>query len=201
MYLRDYAGPDGTLPIDFDELVRESFGDVLGTPARMTPRLAQREVALAGLALLAVAVVASRSPHRPARRRRTAPQPEGSYVALAGSSGPAAFGRRTACGGVIRADTIGVAHPTLPCGARIFITYHGKTVLTQVVDRGPYVPGPPVRSDRRARAPARPARRADDPLVVRPFGADPSRDKPRLLSAGVLDVRSCAAYPCRTNTM
>jgi hypothetical protein len=33
MYLRDYAGPDGSLPVDFDELVRESFGDVLGTPA------------------------------------------------------------------------------------------------------------------------------------------------------------------------
>jgi hypothetical protein len=33
MYLRDYAGPDGSLPVDFDALVRESFGDVLGTPA------------------------------------------------------------------------------------------------------------------------------------------------------------------------
>jgi outer membrane biosynthesis protein TonB len=33
MYLRDYAGPDGSLPVDFDSLVRESFGDVLGTPA------------------------------------------------------------------------------------------------------------------------------------------------------------------------
>lgn len=33
MYLRDHAGPDGALPVDFDELVRESFGDVLGTPA------------------------------------------------------------------------------------------------------------------------------------------------------------------------
>ena len=33
MYLRDYAGPDGSLPLDFDELVRESFADVLGTPA------------------------------------------------------------------------------------------------------------------------------------------------------------------------
>ena len=27
------AGPDGVLPIDFDALVRESFGDLLGTPA------------------------------------------------------------------------------------------------------------------------------------------------------------------------
>jgi hypothetical protein len=33
MYLRDYAGPDGSLPLDFDALVRESFADVLGTPA------------------------------------------------------------------------------------------------------------------------------------------------------------------------
>jgi len=32
IYLRDYAGPDGVLPLDFDELVRESFPDVVGTP-------------------------------------------------------------------------------------------------------------------------------------------------------------------------
>ena len=106
----------------------------------MTPRLAQREVALAGLALLAVAVsLAVTAQTRNASSN--APQREGSYVALAGSSGPAAFGRRTACGGVIHPDTIGLAHPTLPCGARVFITYGGKTVLAQVVDRGPYVPG------------------------------------------------------------
>lgn len=29
MYLRDFAGPDGTLPVDFDELVRQSFGAIL----------------------------------------------------------------------------------------------------------------------------------------------------------------------------
>jgi hypothetical protein len=27
--LRQYANPEGTLPPDFDELVRESFGDLL----------------------------------------------------------------------------------------------------------------------------------------------------------------------------
>jgi rare lipoprotein A (peptidoglycan hydrolase) len=103
-------------------------------------RLAQREIALAGLALLAgavaLAVTAQTRHHAP-----TTPQQEGSYVALAGSSGPASFGHHTACGGVIRPDTVGVAHPTLPCGARVFIEYDGTTVLTQVVDRGPYVPG------------------------------------------------------------
>ena len=106
----------------------------------MTPRLAQREVALAGLALLAVAASLAVT----AQTRTSSsnlPQPEGSYLALAGSSGPTAFDRRTACGGVIHPETIGVSHPTLPCGARVFITYKGQTVLTQVVDRGPYVPG------------------------------------------------------------
>ncbi len=29
-YLRDYASPEGLLPLNFDSLVRESFGDLLG---------------------------------------------------------------------------------------------------------------------------------------------------------------------------
>jgi rare lipoprotein A (peptidoglycan hydrolase) len=106
----------------------------------MRPRLAVRELALAGLALLGVVVVLAVIEHTRSHTNRS-PQPEGSYLALAGSSGPAAVGRRTACGSVLKADTVGVAHPTLPCGARIFIEYKGMTVLTQVVDRGPYKAG------------------------------------------------------------
>jgi hypothetical protein len=34
MYLRDFAGPDGILPADFDELVRESFGELLVASAQ-----------------------------------------------------------------------------------------------------------------------------------------------------------------------
>ena len=30
MYLREFAGPDGLLPIDFDGLVRDSFGELVG---------------------------------------------------------------------------------------------------------------------------------------------------------------------------
>lgn len=106
----------------------------------MRPALAQREIVLAGLALLA-AVVSLAVIRQTREGTGTAPQPAGSYTALAGSSGPAAFGRRTACGGIIHPDTEGVSHPTLPCGARIFLSFHGTRVLTQVVDRGPYVPG------------------------------------------------------------
>lgn len=106
----------------------------------MRPTLAVREIALAGLALLAAAValaVTAQTRHH----EKTGPQPVGSYVALAGSSGAAAFGHKTACGGVITPDTEGIAHPTLPCGARIFVTFHGRTVLVPVVDRGPYTSG------------------------------------------------------------
>jgi rare lipoprotein A len=106
----------------------------------MRPPLAVREIALAGLALLAAAIslaVTAQTRHE----HGSTPAREGSFTALAGSSGPAAFGRHTACGGIITPDTEGVAHPTLPCGARVFITYRGKTVLVQVIDRGPYVPG------------------------------------------------------------
>ncbi len=30
LYLRDFAGPDGLLPVDFDDLVRQSFGELVG---------------------------------------------------------------------------------------------------------------------------------------------------------------------------
>jgi rare lipoprotein A len=102
--------------------------------------LATREIALGGAAILAGAIalaVTAQTRHH----TTTGPKPVGSYVALAGSSGPAAFGHKTACGGVITSATEGVAHPTLPCGARIFIFFNGVRVLTQVIDRGPYVPG------------------------------------------------------------
>jgi hypothetical protein len=29
VHLREFANPDGVLPVEFDELVRESFGDLL----------------------------------------------------------------------------------------------------------------------------------------------------------------------------
>jgi rare lipoprotein A (peptidoglycan hydrolase) len=106
----------------------------------MRSGLAVREIALGGIALLA-AVAALAVSARVRHHATNGPHPVGSYVALAGSSGPAAFGRRTACGGVITENTEGVAHPTLPCGARIFITFHGHTVLVQVIDHGPYTAG------------------------------------------------------------
>jgi hypothetical protein len=50
-------------------------------------------------------------------------------------------GQKTACGVTIGATTFGVAHPSLPCGTRIFVAYGDIQALTQVIARGPYVPG------------------------------------------------------------
>ena len=101
--------------------------------------LAHRQAALAGVALLAVAVSLAVASHR--RHSSSLPPPVGSYTALAGSSGVLAYGKRTACGQVIGPHTEGVAHPVLPCGVKIYISYQGSHVLTTVIDRGPYVPG------------------------------------------------------------
>jgi rare lipoprotein A (peptidoglycan hydrolase) len=102
--------------------------------------LARREVGLAAVALLA-AVIALAVAAQTRSDSSDLPAAYGSYPALAGSSGAAALGKRTACGTIIRAKTEGVAHPVLPCGAKLYLSYHGKHVLTQVIDRGPYTPG------------------------------------------------------------
>ena len=58
--------------------------------------------------------------------------------------GPGFYGHNGACGmvpGGIQKDTVGVAHRTLPCGTKVTFRYKGHTVVTQVIDRGPYVSG------------------------------------------------------------
>jgi len=55
--------------------------------------------------------------------------------------GPGLYGNGTACGQTLRPGTIGVAHRTLPCGTTVKFNYHGHSLVTRVIDRGPYTPG------------------------------------------------------------
>lgn len=55
--------------------------------------------------------------------------------------GPSMWGRSTACGQTLRPSTLGVAHKSLPCGTMVKFVYHGHAVITQVIDRGPYIKG------------------------------------------------------------
>jgi hypothetical protein len=112
------------------------------------PVLAQRLLSLAAAGLLAV-IVAVAIASRDETTSRTAsrlPRPavsdvSGWYSALAGVRTRPLAGRTSGCGTLLDRSTLGIGHPVLPCGAKIFLRYKAKTVLTQVVDRGPYAQG------------------------------------------------------------
>jgi rare lipoprotein A (peptidoglycan hydrolase) len=113
----------------------------------VNPALVQRAVWLAGITLIA-AIAAVAITRRDAGNSRNLPgavavpgTKNGYYTAKAAPYGPTAGHRRTACGTPFLTTTEGVAHPVLPCGVRLYIRFHGREVLTQVVDRGPNVPG------------------------------------------------------------
>ncbi len=55
--------------------------------------------------------------------------------------GPGLWGNSTACGQTLQPQTMGVAHKTLPCGTTVKFVYRGRAVITQVIDRGPYIHG------------------------------------------------------------
>jgi rare lipoprotein A (peptidoglycan hydrolase) len=63
------------------------------------------------------------------------------YAGASWYGGPSMWGRSTACGATLRPNTLGVAHKTLPCGTTVKFVYHGRSLVTQVIDRGPYVKG------------------------------------------------------------
>lgn len=55
--------------------------------------------------------------------------------------GPGLYGNRTACGAVLRHRTRGVAHRSLPCGARVPVYRNGLIAIFPVIDRGPHTRG------------------------------------------------------------
>ena len=52
--------------------------------------------------------------------------------------GPGFYGKRTACGVVLRPTTVGVAHRTVPCGTRVTFYHAGHFLTLPVIDRGPF---------------------------------------------------------------
>jgi rare lipoprotein A (peptidoglycan hydrolase) len=58
--------------------------------------------------------------------------------ARVGTFGPGLYGTTTTCGIRLRKALQGVAHPVLPCGARLVVELNGRAVETRVVDNGSY---------------------------------------------------------------
>ena len=112
----------------------------------MSAASVQRQVALAGIALLAAIVALALTARDKGQAITGIPQPVpvagGSwYSALAGAERPR-FGRRTRCGYVLKANTVGVTDSVLPCGILVYVTYKDSPhILTRVIDRRPVLPG------------------------------------------------------------
>jgi hypothetical protein len=100
-------------------------------------RLAQRQVGLVAVALLAIAFSLALTARHGRKAAASLPPPQGSYSALVAASGAGAVGTRTVCGIVIAGRTTGIASPVLPCGVRVYLTYGSRHVLAPVIGRGP----------------------------------------------------------------
>ena len=93
---------------------------------------ARRVAWLAAISVLAVAVavlVAHRHSHHVSLPPGAGPW----HSALAASFSPL---DSTACGVTVGPQTVGVGHPVLPCGVRLYVRFGDRTVLTTVIDRG-----------------------------------------------------------------
>jgi hypothetical protein len=110
----------------------------------MTETLPQRLVVLGAVALLAAVsalALVERLPDDGSTAFTSAPAPAGWNTAFAGSRGSAGDAQRTTCGQVLAAESVGVTHPVLPCGAKVVLR-HGETqVLTEIIDNTLVEPG------------------------------------------------------------
>lgn len=112
----------------------------------MHPDLAQRQISIAAAALLAVvvglALASQRGDSSGAQLPEAVPAPDGGwYQARAAATGrDLEPGTTTECGYRIMGGTMGIAHPVLPCGVKLYISYDDEEVLTQVIGRGPEEP-------------------------------------------------------------
>ena len=98
----------------------------------MSTRAARRIVPLAGVAVLAVAIALYLSNRSDSHS--SLPAPAGPWhEVVARTYVPRA---KTACGLRTGPKTVGVAQPVLPCGVKLYVRLAGRTVLTQVIDRG-----------------------------------------------------------------
>jgi len=107
---------------------------------------AQRQIVLAGVAVLAAIVALALASRGNGKAVTELPQPVSVsggawYTALAGAGQPR-YGRRTRCGYVLRPGTVGVTNSVLPCGVLVYVAYKDSPqILTRVIDRRPVLPG------------------------------------------------------------
>ncbi|HXV35200.1 MAG TPA: hypothetical protein VD769_14425 [Gaiellaceae bacterium] len=102
----------------------------------MNGRLARRQAALAAVALIGALGAIALS--RLGDDSDAAPPPTataGWETAQVSVFEPSA--EPTACGVTVGEGTVGIAHPVLPCGAKVLVEHGGRQAGADVVERGP----------------------------------------------------------------
>jgi hypothetical protein len=103
----------------------------------------QRVLALTGAGLLAGVLAIAVAQQYAGRARASGLRPAvGEGASWSGAVAGVARdytgrGKRSSCGWMLLPETLGVVHPVLPCGTKLFVELGGRRVYTQVVDRGP----------------------------------------------------------------
>lgn len=106
----------------------------------MNARLVRRQAALAGVAL--VGALGAIALSQIGDDSEAAPPPTSAVVWESASAGvftPPA--EPTECGVTVTQETVGIAHPVLPCGAKLVVEHRGRTAEADVVSRGPVEAG------------------------------------------------------------
>ncbi|MFL5921043.1 MAG: hypothetical protein ACJ743_09005 [Gaiellaceae bacterium] len=112
----------------------------------MTAASAQRQVVLAGVALLGAILALALTARGRSEPGNRLPQPVpvaggAWYTALAGADRPR-YGRRTRCGYLLEPGTFGITDSVLPCGVLVYVAYKDSPrILTRVIDRRAVLPG------------------------------------------------------------
>jgi hypothetical protein len=111
--------------------------------SRMTPALAQRLIALAGIALLAALLAISLKPStsHEAHLPRSIPAPGGGWYTDLMAPNGTAFRAPRSCGLVLGAQSLGLSSEVYPCRTKIWLHLAGEDVLTQVIARSAPPPG------------------------------------------------------------
>jgi hypothetical protein len=106
----------------------------------MTSTYGQRVLALAAAAVFAGVLALAVAHQNNSAAKAAGPQPAVGagtewYGAVAGVH--VIRSHTSSCGWLLEPRTLGIVHPVLPCGTKLFVEFEDKRVYTQVVDRGP----------------------------------------------------------------
>jgi hypothetical protein len=106
----------------------------------VSPALLRRQAALAGVALLAAvaALALARLDDPGGPEEAVFPNGQRWLEASASVWTPSSNGQSSECGVVLTPETRGLAHPVLPCGVELLLSFQGRTVQGEVLDRGPH---------------------------------------------------------------